>query len=483
MAPEPDDQWENSIDCLTRTVVREGNSVTLLSSGQESYALRWDLIERAEKTLHMVSFSFMRDETTQRLAEVVASKVSEGVEVKMIVDDASLFTTFSRHILRKMETAGAEIFTYENPFHYARLSQIRGHPIRRMIRNAKVGIKRRFHEKYLIVDGRESVLGGMNWGTKYALGGTDDKWWRDTDVYLTGPVVADIEHRFLLDVFAYRAMSEAWRRWRDGSFDPVAHFEAAKANAKQYMIDHASTYFPELHATGDYRIRYVGHKPWDEQDVPLTNAALALIRSAKRSIYWGCHGVRPPRMLAETLADAVERGVAVHLITNSKHSSRSLMGRGLLGWMYWECSNHFRWLTEHGIHVYEWQKPGAFHSKNMVVDDEIAVVGSYNVANGSTFHHTESAVIVQGGDFPKQVRKQFDIDLASCKEVLLAQTKRPLRVADPFRRALHERNLLIDRSLWPPGVAADIDAGHIRWKYQEQTAQGEPLPPPPPPPA
>lgn len=474
---------EQTTDLLTRSVVRAGNSVTLLSSGEESYATRWDLIDRAEKSLHMVSFSFMRDDTTRRLAGVVADKTRQGVEVKMIVDDASLYTTFSRHILRKMETAGAEVLTYENPFRYARPSGVKGRPVRRLIRNTKVAIKRRFHEKYLVVDGSEAVLGGMNWGTKYALGGTDDKWWRDTDVHLTGPVVADIQRRFLLDVFVYRALDDAWRRWRDRNFDPVAHIEEARRQAEQYMIDHEATYFPALSPTGEHRIRYVGHKPWDEQFVPLTNAALLLIRSAERTIYWGCHGVRPPRMVAEHLAAAAARGVEIHLITNSRRSSRSLMGRGLLGWMHWECSNHFRWLTDHGIHVYEWQKPGAFHSKNMVVDDEVAVIGSYNVANGSTFHHTESAVIVYGGEFPREVRRQFSVDLASCKEVLPGQAKRPIWIVDPFRRPLHERNLLIDRSLWPPAVAADIDAGRIKWKYQEHPREGRTLPPAPPPPA
>jgi cardiolipin synthase len=475
--------FEREADRLTGTSVRDGNSIRLLPSGVESYATRWELIERAETSLHMVSFSFMRDDTTRRLADVVAGKVRDGVEVKMIVDDAALFTTFSRAILRRMETAGAEILTYENPFRYARMRVFRPRPVRRFVRNAKLAVKRRFHEKYLVVDGRESVLGGMNWGTKYALGGTDDKWWRDSDAYLTGPVVADIQRRFLLDVFVYRAQAEAWRRWRDRTFDPVEHVESARELAKEHMAGEGARYFPLLEPTGDVRIRYVGHKPWDEQYLPLTNAVLHLIRSAERSIYWGCHGVRPPRIIAENLAAAVERGVEVHLITNSRKSSRSLMGHGLLGWMHWESANHFRWLTDRGIHVYEWQRPGAFHSKNLVVDETVAAVGSYNAANGSTFHHTESAVIVSGGDFPVDVRRQFDVDLAGCEEVRAGTARRPFFLVDPFRRPLHERNLLVDRSLWPDRVAADIEAGRIRWKFQDPPADGQRLPPPPPPPA
>jgi cardiolipin synthase len=441
-----------------------------MPSGVQSYAKRWELIEGAQKTIHMVSFSFMRDDTTRRLASIAADKVRQGVEVKMIVDDAALYTTFSRGILKDMASSGVEVLTYNSPRRYISVAHANGHPLRRLVRNGKLAVKRRFHEKYMVVDGRDVVLGGMNWGTKYALGGTDVKWWRDSDVHVTGPVVADVQRRFLTDIFVYRSQAEAWKRRGEKGFDAVALLENAHKQADALMVDQASTYFPTLASTGTDRIRYVGHKPWDEQAVPLTNEFMHLVRSARKTIYWGCHGVRPPRVIAENLADAVARGVEVHLITNSKKSSRSLMGHGLMGWMWWECSHYFRRLVEHGIHVYEWQLPGAFHSKNMVVDDTVAAVGSYNAANGSCFHHTESSVIVMGGDFPGVVRNQFEIDLKNCRELTLDRTKKPLiplGFFDPWRRPLHERNLLIDRSVWPAGVAADLDAGKMVWKYSD----------------
>lgn len=461
-------------DRLTGTVVRSGNTVTLLPSGEESYAKRWELIEAAERSLHMVSFSFMRDDTTQRLADVVREKLAAGVEVRMIVDDAALYTTFSRKILRSMADAGAEVLTYNSPWRYLAIRWSKGHPIRQLVRGTKVAIKRRYHEKFLVADGTEAVLGGMNWGTKYALGGTDDRWWRDTDAHLTGPVVADVQRRFLVDLFVFRALrDQRWARPMVG-LDPEAFLVEARRDAEAFLATDADRYFPPLPSTGAEEIRYVGHKPWDENHLPLTDVALQMIREAQRSIYWGCHGVRPPRIFAESLAEAVERGVEVHLLTNSSTSSRSLMGRGLLGWMYWECSNHFRWLVERGIHVHEWQKPGAFHSKNLVVDDEVAGVGSYNVANGSAFHHTESAIFVYGGAFPKEVRRQFEVDLQDCREVTLATTKRPWRLIDPMRRPLHERNLLIEPSLLPEAVARDLAAGKVTWKYADAPSSPTP---------
>ena len=280
-------------------------------------------------------------------------------------------------------------------------------------------------------------------------------------------MVADIQRRFLDSLFFYRAMEEVWRRRRERGLHPDAVFEQARQEEARFVEQHHDVYFPPLEPTGQTRIRYVGHKPYDEEFVPLTNAFLQAVRSAERSIWWGCHGVRPPRMIAENLADAAARGVEIHLISNSRKSSRGLMGHGMMGWMYWECSHHFRWLMERGIHIHLWQKQGAFHSKNLLVDDSVAAIGSYNVANGSTYHHTESSVFVYGGDFPDLVRKQFLVDLQDCVELTLAQAKKPPRWADPYRRPLHERNLLVDRSTWPPLVRADLDAGRFRWKYAD----------------
>jgi phosphatidylserine/phosphatidylglycerophosphate/cardiolipin synthase-like enzyme len=183
-----------------------------------------------------------------------------------------------------------------------------------------------------------------------------------------------------------------------------------------------------------------------------------LLRSARRYIFWGCHGIRPPQVIAETLVDAVRRGVEVRLITNSRRSAHTLMFFGLLGWMHWESYNHYHYLLKNGVRVFEWQKPGAFHSKNMAIDDAVASIGSYNIARGSAFHHTESNVIVYGGDFPAQVRRQFEIDFMDCRELSAEAVKAPWAWADPYRRALNDRNFLINAALLPKKVRRDLNA-------------------------
>ena len=454
--------FKKHTDNLTGTEIREGNNVLLMASGHSSYELRWKLLEGAKRSINIVAFSMMKDETSFKLKDLLVRKIKQGVAVRFILDAAVLHSTFSNNLLKDIEKAGGEVVRYHKVFRDWMPDLRKGHPFKQIIRTGKFKLKRRFHEKYLVVDGEEAILGGINWGDKYAYGGIRPKAWRDSDVHLKGPVVADIQHQFLKDFFRYKAMDAEYYAKNSPFFNREKFYSDWEKKKEKLIRNHKEDYFPGCEPEGDKRIRYIPHKPYDDNRLNLTNAYLLMFRNAKKYIYWGCHGIRPPRIIAETLAEAVSRGVEVRLITNSRKSSKTLMLYGLLGWMYWESSNHFSWLVKHGIHVYEWQKPGAFHSKNLVIDDVAASVGSYNVARGSTFHHTESNVIVYGSDFPEKVRKQFEIDLEDCREVTPDKVKKVNPDFDPFKRPLHERNLLIDKSLLTKGVREDLDAGKYK---------------------
>jgi phosphatidylserine/phosphatidylglycerophosphate/cardiolipin synthase-like enzyme len=449
---------DSQMNRVTVTVVRNGNSVTFLPSGVQSYEKRWELLARAQCSIHIVALSMMRDDTSRRLQELLCEKLHQGVAVRMILDDAVIYSTMAGSILKAVVKAGGEVIRYHRVFRGIVPDLRRGHPFRQLAQIFRIKLKRRFHEKYLVVDGREAILGGINWGNKYAFGGIKPKAWRDTDVYLSGPVVADIQNQFVQDLFFYRAMDQEYTQRKSKGFSRDAVQRQAEEDELRFRQENAAELFPPLAETGSERIRYIAHKPYDRQRLPLTDACLLLLRSARRYIYWGCHGIRPPRVIAESLVDAVRRGVEVRLITNSRRSARTLMFFGLLGWMYWESRNHYRYLLENGIRIFEWQKPGAFHSKNLVVDDTVASIGSYNIARGSAFHHTESNVVVYGGDFPAQVRQQFEIDFQDCRELSIDEVKAPWAWADPYRRPLIDRNFLIDTALLPNKVRRDLNA-------------------------
>lgn len=427
---------QQQLDALCHSPVRTGNQVKLLASGAESYRYRWELLDEAKTSIHIVAFSVMRDKTSLRLRDVLLEKLKQGVEVKIIVDDAVMWSTFSGGIVNDLQRAGAQVIRYHKLFYKLMPDFSKGQPFKQAIRIFKHKLKRRFHEKYMVIDGTQVILGGINWGNKYAFGGIEPKAWRDSDALLTGPVVSDIQRQFHKDFDRYSVMDRYLAK-------DLGHDLPEQESA------HTLTDNP---ATGTENVRYVAHKPYDDNELALTNAYLHVIRQAQDFIYWGCHGIRPPNVIADALAAAVERGVDVRLYTNSHKSSQTLMMYGLVGWMYKESHRHFYGLLARGIRVFEWQKPGAFHSKNMVVDDVFASVGSYNIARGSVFHHTESNIFVTSGHFPVDVRKQFEIDEQDCREIHIADLTTPSDSENPYLRKLNYRHTMINDDLLPEAV-------------------------------
>ncbi len=445
-----------ALDALTHSQIQHNNDIQFLPSGGESYEVRWKLLDQAKHSIHIATFSMMKDETTARLEGVLNAKLQEGVEVRIILDEIVNRTTFAGAMIKRLKARGAVIHGYNGLMEEWLPIPENLSLIKHITRNLKLKLKRHYHEKYMIVDGKYVVLGGINWGDKYAYGGIKSFAWRDTDVYLSGPVVRDIQMQFLKDFCRYRAWDN-----RQPS-DPGCYPEFVQTQHLQTEAElqgEYAEYFCEEQSAGSVDVRYVAHKPYDDSDLPLTHAFLSLIKNAEHSIYWGCHGIRPPRIVADYLADAVERGVEVHLITNSQYSSQSLMVKGLLGWMYKECTKHYRGLLERGIKIWEWQLEGAFHSKNFLVDDQIASIGSYNMARGSTYHHSESNVFVYDDRFAAEVKQQFEKDLEHCKPIWLDAVAERLPKEDAYSRPLHERDLMINPDMIPSSIQQELDKG------------------------
>lgn len=150
-------QFQAETDRLTGTVLREGNSVTFLPSGSQSYAKRWELIEGARHSLDLVTFSIINDGTSQRLRDLLTKKVKEGVAVRMVVDDLAVYSAMSAGILSEMAKAGIAVIRYHKVFRDWLPDLGKGSPFSQLVQSFRYKIKRRFHEKFTLVDGRELI--------------------------------------------------------------------------------------------------------------------------------------------------------------------------------------------------------------------------------------------------------------------------------------------------------------------------------------
>jgi cardiolipin synthase len=274
-------------------------------------------------------------------------------------------------------------------------------------------VNQRDHRKLLIVDGRTAFLGGINISAVYSGGsfskGKDrDKSadarpentlaWRDTDLQLTGPVVAELQKLFV----------ETWEGQEGPPLKSVNHF-------------------PKLRKGGREVVRAIGSTP-DESFSLIYATLLSAIASAETSVYiTNAYFVPDPQLLAALEASA-GRGVDVTLILPSTTDS----------WLVFHAGRgYYDRLLRAGVKIYE--RHGALlHSKTALIDGVWATVGSTNLDWRSFLHNRELNAVVLGQEFGRQVQAMFEEDLAQSDAVTLQQWKRrplQLRAKELYARA------------------------------------------------
>lgn len=282
-----------------------------------------------------------------------------------------------------MRDAGVEIIPYNPVVEWATLRW-------------KVGINanQRLHEKLLIVDGAEVVMGGRNVGADYLLDGK----WRDTDVYLAGPGVADVQRLFL---GIWDELS-AWERLA-GCPQQASHGFYCPAETAPLVDD--ARFYPALEALGTARTRPVYSNPRAQKTPHGYLTLLNLVRAARRSIAITNSYFVPPRRLRKHLKAAAARGVKVTVLTNSKQSTDAW-------WMYYASLNYDEELIKAGIEIRQYRGTETLHAKTALIDDTVAVIGSYSLDPRSAASNSESLLLVREGAAVDELRRAFATDSA-----------------------------------------------------------------------
>ncbi|CIV92802.1 cardiolipin synthase [Streptococcus pneumoniae] len=111
--------------------------------------------------------------------------------------------------------------------------------------------------------------------------------------------------------------------------------------------------------------------------------------------------------LTETIKNAAMRGVDVRIITPYIPDKKfiQLVTRGA-----------YPDLLSAGVRIYEYS-PGFIHSKQMLVDEDFAVVGTINLDYRSLVHHYENAVLLYKTPSIREIARDFRNIFSDSQEV------------------------------------------------------------------
>jgi cardiolipin synthase len=232
------------------------------------------------------------------------------------------------------------------------------------------------------------VIGGRNAGDSYFLAGK----WRDTDVYLAGAGVEDVERLF----HHVWTLTAGWER--------DAGCPQRRSHGFFCPDGDAAPDLPPLERLGRARTRVVYSDPRTQETPEGYALTLHLVRTARRSIDIANSYFVPPRRLRKHLKAAAARGVRVTVLTNSLGSTDAW-------WMYYASLNYYKELIGAGIEVRQYRGTETMHAKTMLVDGELALVGSYNLDPRSAASNSEAMVLIRDGDAVLELAGAFARDL------------------------------------------------------------------------
>jgi len=374
----PDGRTFERLDALSAVSlhpVTRGNGMTLLPEAEVAFGAIFDEIGRAERYVLVQFYTIRDDGIGGRLAEAMIAAAGRGVRVRLLYDAFGSFL-LSRSYRRRLTEAGIEFFVQRGP----------ARPLGRF------GLNFRNHRKIVVVDGRVAFTGGMNVGDEY-LGE-----WRDTQMEVRGPIVAQLQAQFLQDWF-----------WVSGQ-----------------RLDDELIWSPSPDPQ-DMTALAIGASPTDPND----NGALyfvALAQTARKRLWIATPYFAPEHSVLAALKLAGLRGVDVRILLPEVPDR----------WTPWVAA--FAFFDEVRLSGCEiWRYQGYFmHQKVVLVDDDIVSVGTFNLDVRSSLLNFETTVVFCDTQAAQQVEWMLEADFDRSHRLERGLSEQPLwlRIAAPVARLM-----------------------------------------------
>ena len=356
----------------------------VLTNGEATFAAIFEAIANAKRHIHLEYYIVRNDHLGNQLKEMLIQKVKEGVEVRFLYDAVGSWR-LSKKYIAELRAAGVEIV----PFF----------PVRLPFFNHKINFRN--HRKIAVIDGEIGFVGGLNIGDEYLGKHPSFGFWRDTHLEVRGEAVKSLQAIFLQDWY-----------YMTGEF----------------ISDHDYFLAEPVIKPGNGAVQMISSSPDDEWEV-IKHLFFSMIVSAKRSIWIASPYIIPDEDILSALKVAALSGIDVKLLFPNRPDKRIV---------FYASHSYFPELLQAGVQIYEYQL-GFMHSKVIIVDHELASIGTANMDMRSFHLNFEVNAFLYKTESTVQLVRDFIEDLANAKKIEWETfKKRPIirRVVESTSRLL-----------------------------------------------
>lgn len=337
------------------------------ANGEEMWQQMLEDLKRAEKFIFLEYYIVDEGLMWDSILEVLEEKAAQGVEVKMLYDDIGCMVTLPGDYTVHLRSKGID-----------------AHKFNKVIPRMTVAYNNRDHRKILVIDGQISYTGGINLADEYINRIERFGHWKDSGIRIDGPATQAFTRLFLMNWYINRG--------EISDFDQY-HLENQTRFGSGLCIPYGSGPKP-IYKTKVGKIVYQN-----------------LINQAEDFVYVTTPYLIIDYDLTEDIKNAAMRGVDVRIVTPFLPDKKliQLITRGA-----------YPDLLSAGVRIFEYT-PGFIHSKQMIVDDRFAAVGTINLDYRSLVHHYENAVLLYKTESIADIRKDFE-DIFEVSQEIFSDT-------------------------------------------------------------
>ena len=346
------------------------NQIEILLNGGEKFQALFNALEGASHHIHLSYYIFKDDEIGEDVLKILTRKVAEGVEVRVLLDGMGSLS-ISGGFIKSMREAGIQAEWF--------------FPIRFPYLTSKLNL--RYHRKIVVVDGRTGFMGGLNIGDEYLSRDSKLGFWRDTHLKLEGEAVHTLQSTFLNDWYF--------------------------VTRQEYT---GACYYPPSNITQNLPVQILGSGPDSNWSSTIQGFFIA-ISNAKHSVYIETPYFIPDESLIMALKTSALSGLDVQLVVQGIPEQKLT---------YWAMNSYFEDLLQAGVKIFRYMK-GTLHAKILLIDHQLASVGSANMDLRSFNLDFEICAFVYDQSLTECLTRNFLDDLKESNEVILKEFRgRPI---------------------------------------------------------
>lgn len=335
----------------------------VLTNGEETFPQIIHELKRARHHIHMEYYIVRNDHIGKEIKDILIEKANQGVKVRFMFDAVGSWQ-LSKTYINDLKRAGVETVPFG--------------PVKLAFLNNKFNFRN--HRKIIVIDGNIGFVGGLNIGDEYLGRDKVIGFWRDTHLMLRGEAVRTLQLIFLQDWY--------------------------------YMTNHSFLTAEYLSPQPDQKshggVQLIAGGPDNEWSV-IKNIFFAMITAAKKSVWIASPYFIPDEDIFSALKIAALSGIDVRLLVPNRPDKRIV---------FHASRSYFPELLETGVKIYQYER-GFMHSKIVIVDGELASIGTSNMDMRSFHLNFEVNAFLYRTTSTQELVREFINDLKYAKQLEL----------------------------------------------------------------